>query len=1165
MINIDSDQAILLVPMEEIGKALVTELRKRVPDIEAEGAGSRSITAKNRPIIYCFSEGYKEFASIDEDSLQELVVACGRGYSGDIEDENLKKAYEVFFELSSSPDLPPKPLNSHSQTAFTTLTKLVLISLWSQGLIILPRTFTSVKLPSEGFEEIAEKMPSDFLYKALSTNPSSSFVFKGIVDEKLRKIACNHWLRLIFNTDWYTEQNVREEDIRVLIENSRGSVSSPLARYYVTDLLIFLFEDHPPLMQVFEKVYGAIVEQKNQEKKERQDEAAKRRREWEKKRNRRYTPQESVASKQMKAVINHSQGVGDGDIFPLIGTSITSRSLRRMFFSKKLDVENDYPFSKLDAKVRKLVLVIDRTYKAFIASKRLDKPDNYELGMSILICYVSVYLPRFYRNRDGNLDSFPISFNELTCAYFIVRNEHLSDLINNEIEAPLTFFKFVELLGEKFDWEWDTTTYMHLKNAQRYFEYIQASNTVIPEADKFQSSIAEADIPKTRRRSTTVKNVLPREQFQVFLSLLESLDYFIDHINGMADGVNPGVVNRRLVSPSYSQLREQRAWRSIWPAHGGRISPEIDLACLNYTPVVRFGSRYYPLKQMIRFYSLTPYRVNGVDEERATPHVPRILWLMANTGIRQKHLIWLDKDGFDAAIPTKKTGLAPLIVSTDKAHSEWVSVVSRDVIDVCQRQREWLERNEIESLKEPMWYSAKDKSRFGKFIPLFRLDATHSSWGVHEEVGKVMWMLEKFVRHQVGDIDCPTLAYWKPRNSDKTPGRTSDHKINIEDYDPEKVDLSWDWRIYTDYSAHGLRAAFVSEHIRFLPPSLIGRHLTGQFSDDLVWYYTIMKAEDVGDHQQLLMNLLMRNEDQIKGGNAPELAEKITEMNRIIARDIEADPSEAISTHGLFSLSDVDDSKNGIAELKAKQYTKLACNSTHICPFGNTCPAEVVRKFGLDKPCTICPYAIRGVIHLPAINAAKFRAIEMMQEYGEKIKSFKGRRKTGVLSSDIENMEVQYDRMTRDAFVLEAIEQQLYHMRDSNSDQFMVQDSETIKNLYEKLELGVGERLIKRLIDIQCFPDLDSPMAQRKFSGLRYKLIVASDDIRELLKSHQEPESALLASQLHSMMSTNDLSVRDIYRIASANLSDGMDSNPELPKIGFDKLNLTPSRERGEP
>ena len=427
-----------------------------------------------------------------------------------------------------------------------------------------------------------------------------------------------------------------------------------------------------------------------------------------------------------------------------------------------------------------------------------------------------------------------------------------------------------------------------------------------------------------------------------------------------------------------------------------------------------------------------------------------------------------------------------------------------------------------------MWYSGKDKSRFGKFIPLFRLDATHSSWGVHEDVGKVMWMLEKFIRHQVGDLDCPEIAYWKPRDSGKTPGRTSDYRTNIEDYDPDKVDLSWDWRLYSDYTAHGLRAAFVSEHMRFLPPSLIGRHLTGQFSDDLVWYYTIMNAEDVGDHQQLLINLLMRNEDQIKSGGAPELTEKIAEMNRVIARDIEMDPDEAISTHGLFSLSDVDDSKNGIAELKAKQYTKLACNSTHICPFGNVCPVEVVQKFGLDKPCTICPYAIRGVIHLPAINAAKFRAVEMMQDYGEKIKTFKSRPKTGVLASDIENMERQYDRMTRDAFVLEAIEQQLYHMRDSKSDQFMAQDSATIRNLYEKLELTEGERLIKRVIDVQCFPDLDSPMAQRKFSSLRYKLLVANNDIRELVKFHQGPESALLASQLHSMMQANDLSVRYI-------------------------------------
>jgi hypothetical protein len=709
-------------------------------------------------------------------------------------------------------------------------------------------------------------------------------------------------------------------------------------------------------------------------------------------------------------------------------------------------------------------------------------------------------------------------------------------------------------LGEIANWTTrlaEGATYTHLANAQRFFEYVEQLANVIPNADKFKCTITASDIPQTRRRVTTVKKVLPREYFRSFISLLESLDYLVDHINGMADGVNPGVVADKLVSPSYDQLTRQKCWRSIWGTQGPR-APELDLNCLNYTPVVFHGEKYYPLRRILRFYTLTPYRVNGRLEKRLTPHVPRILLLMANTGIRQQHLIWLNKDDFDSAVSSHKSALAPLIVSTDKSHSEWVSIVSRDVIDICKRQREWLDRNETEALKEPMWYGDEEKSRFGKFIPLFRLETSHNSWNVWEETPKIMWILQRFLIDEAGEEDCPELAYWKPRNRSKVPGKLSDHKVSLDNFSREDVDLSWDWQLNSIYTPHGLRAAFVSEHIRFLPPSLIGRYLTGHFSETLVWYYAIMDGEDIGDHQQLLINLLMRNEDSIKGGGAPELAQKITEMNARILQSIEGDPSTAISVHGLFSLASVDDEKNGIGALKAKTHTRLAFNATHICPFNNTCPSEVVEKFGLDKPCSLCPFAIRGAIHLPALNAEKFHKIELTQEYGVKIRTYRKRPKTGVIQGELAEMESEYDRLMRDATALEAIEQHLFHMLNANDDGFIVQDKGSVKKLYENFDLGGTEHLMKRLIDVQCFPDLDTPSLQRKFAYLRRKLLLAkNDDLTGLIEEHEEPEHALLASLLHSMMSTQQLTAKDVYRIAKADISNKLSQAPVLKPIGF--------------
>jgi hypothetical protein len=1171
MINIESNEAILLAPIENIRKAFGLALTKYVSELGGKGLGNKHIRQKNREAVAFFKEFTPSVcASVNERTLQSIVASCF-GYDPNDPSTEGRRPIDVFYDLIDNSELTPSSWEPTIHS-FGRISRLVLISLWSLDLIVLPKRFSPVRVPCSQLNEIAANLPSDFLLRVIAANVGSGLEFSGSLSESSRKNGCRHWLRLILCTNWTSSKNVQLEDVRALIEHSRGDKKAALSRYYVYDFLSYTFENDKKSTALFQECLDEYNEKREREILENPDEEKERKREI----NRRYlqnkrdirdgkkAPKEAKASKfkskeeQVALLKFYYLGNNDETLNSLVGPVITRFSLRRIFFADDLDLENHPFYSILDKDVKGLLHIVDRSFKGFISAKGVEKTDNYELGLSCLLCYLSVYLPRFHMDRDGDLKRFPKNFNEFTSAYYIARNEYIAELVNAQGEAPTTYFQFLELLAERFGWSLDTTLYAHIKNAQRYFEYIEHSNLVIPNAEKFKSNISDSDIPKTNRKSTTVKNVLPREYFQVFLSLLETLEYFIDHINGMADGLNPCIIEGKLAPVSYHDLTFKQSLRHLW-GNRGQTTADIDLSLVNYTPIVRFEDKYYPLKEMVRFFTLTPYVVNGKSEMRATPHAPRILWLMANTGIRQQHLLWLDKDAFDAAIPAKPTGLAPLIVSTDKAHGEWVSIVSKEVIDVCERQKEWLERNEIESLKEPMWYSEIEKSRFGKFIPLFRLDAGCGTWNVHEEVGKIMWMLEKFIRYQLGDVDCPRLAYWKPRNAKKTEGKTSDHIIDIESFDRSSVDLSWDWRLYSDYTAHGLRAAFVSEHMRFLPPSLIGRHLTGQFSEQLVWYYTIMNAEDIGDHQQLLINLLMKNEDQIKGGGAPELAQKISSMNAVIARDIDSDPEGAISTHGLFSLSDVDDSKNGIAALKAKKNTQLAFNSTHICPFNNSCPAEVVQKFGLDKPCTVCPYAIRGVMHLPALNAQKFRYVELMEEYGAKIKEYKKRPKTGVIQSEIESLETEYDKLTRDAFALEAIEYQLYRMRDAGDQPYMAQDTQTIKDLYESLELGDSEHLIKRLIDVQCFPDLDSPKLQLKFSRLRYKLMMSTGDVSGLLEDREEPEHALLASQLHSMMSVKGLSIRDVFKIASTDVSSTMTPQPVAKRLGFEALkrNLT--------
>ena len=1164
MINLESKQVVFLAPIEEVRNAFMSKIRQETHQLtKGDLMGDRRKYA--RSAVEFFIDNFSSLKNaINETSLQALVETCdaaGRGLKNRTETETAAgrklNSAQLFYDLVGV----IKPAYSDKVDAvFARILRIVLISLWSKGYLILPRYFALGK-GSDDMVKIAESIPAPFFYRALAMNKATKLEFPSGVSEAVKRNAGSHWCRLILNTNWTTQNNVTEEDIRELIEQGSGKVGALLGRYYVNEFLSYMFREDEDLLAIYRKVLSEITQQRKEKARKAKTKSHSSRKAA--RRNEKGTEHTKIAqdsTRDRQLFLDFYQGNSGIEIAPIF-SELSSSSVSRVFFRKDLQVDEHPLYSQLDDKVKSLVTVIFHTFEAYRESKRVIQAQPYHFDCALLLSYVSIYLPRFFMVRDGDLSEFPTTLNEFTCAYFVVRNEHLSVLLKEQKDPPLSFFNYVEAYADRFEWDWNTSTYAHLKRFDGYFTFLEDQGKRIPNGEKFRNTITDGDIPKTSRRSSTNKNLIPREYFRAFLSLLEALDYCVDHINGMLDGINPGIVDGELVSPSYVELVSQTHWRSLFGQV--RIDEPIDTSILNYTPVVLWEGQYHPLKQIISFYGMTRYRVNGEDQTRATPHAPRILWLMANTGIRQAHLIWLNKDVFDSAVTSRAAALAPLIVSTDKAHDEWVSVVSKEVIEVCRRQREWLERNELESLKEPMWYKNSPKNKFGKFIPLFRTDAGHTSWEVHDYVGRVMWMLEMFLRHQVGVSDCPSLAYWKPSKQGRFPGKAEDHIKTADEFNREDVDWTWSWKLYSNYTAHGLRASFVSEHMRFLPPSLVGRHLTGQFSESLVWYYTIMDAEDVGDHQQLLINLLMKNEDKIQKGGAPDLAEKIADINRIIAKDIDTDPENAVSTHGLFSLSDVDDSKNGVAALKAKQTTQLAFNPTHICPFNNICPSEVVRKFGLGKPCSICPYAIRGVMHLPALNAAKFKCVENMEAYLEKIKAYKKRPRSGVIQAEIEQLEAEHDRLARDAFALEAIEQQLYHMRNADNQSYIAQDSHAIKDLYEKLDLNEGEHLIKRLIDAQTFPDLDSPKLQKKFAYLRYKLMVKTGDIAGLLQEHEEPENALLASQLHSIMAANELTVRDVYRIATTDLAGLMDDRPVLPKVGFDQhaLGVTESED----
>jgi len=803
------------------------------------------------------------------------------------------------------------------------------------------------------------------------------------------------------------------------------------------------------------------------------------------------------------------------------------KDLKKIFYDDFIAISVDETSKDFDK-------YFSEIYFSWVDSLRLQKNKDHLFVLCLIKAYLLIYLPRFFRVRDGDLSQYPKDFNGFLCPYFVSMNARLASLVSKDEEAPITLIDFIKGFGSFNEWAPDTT-YTRILKLDNFFDYVEKNSSIIPNSKVFLNTVSSENYPKISRRIHSNKKPIPRQYFSLLISIMYSLEYMVSHINGMNEGVNPGVLKGEIVSPKNMQLEYLNVWRDLWGRHGSnRNSDNIPYSLLNYTPIVNFDGKLYPLETCKRFYTFSRYVKDGIEGKCIPPHSIRNALLMCETGIRKQHLDWLDLDRFDNLVDdSNRLELEPLLVSTDKRHGEWISIVSRRAIDICRRQKDWYEQCGISKFDEKLWYGGTEGSKFGKFRPLFRINETNVNSSISRVWPYILWTLQEFIQVQLGDYDTPELVRLVETNKNFEDG------ISVyENFDTTQYNLR------SRTTPHGVRVTFVKDKIEYLPASIVGEHFTGQ-STPQVHYYNVTDIDSLKSHGELLVDRFKECVDNCDEGVTPEIAELALKINTSIMNSVTANPELATLTHGLISLSDHNNDENGVGILKEKKYTKLAFNNTHICPFDNTCPAEVLNELGHNRPCSSCRYAIRSPVHLPAISAAKDRAYELVIGLKGKIDSYKKLPNPQKSKNVLEELLEEYDYASNDAFSLEFTERQLFEMYENGHEgKYLVKDSEVIKKHFQRVKVSEGDYIIKRLLDINYFPTLDSEVIQAKFAFVRKKLLVMSGDIKGLLTTSDKPESVELVSLIKSIMAAKGLSVADVFALAKQDINSiiGIDS-----------------------
>ncbi|USS54304.1 hypothetical protein [Pseudomonas kermanshahensis] len=1010
-------------------------------------------------------------------------------------------------------------------SAFSNFLRLVCVVLWARGIFLAPLGLTAFVRRDQLFDNVCKLFPAVTTLSIVRALHAGSSICGVRYDYHDKGRRASLWSRLLLSTTFYDMDDVSLDDVEALFNNSRGSTDAILATYDVPGFIEKVLHGNARAIEYLKALQGGhenFRKEINHSARKKMLSDGHEYVSYEQNLVKEYKSSFDKYDDAISASIEYSLAVGDRSLEGLIKEHFIPVKYKRIFQKGSSFYNNVSPV------VKSLIELFGELIESSVVSGKVANDKTARSNFNIIASYLGVYLPRFLLERDGDISQYPATLNDFSCFLYVSWDQQGTEqAFKFEKRPPMTLLEFTKLHVQIHEMS-QATHKAKVKSFNALFSYIEKHRLRILDASQFVNTIDEACFPKAPASHGTSKQGLPRKYFSAFISMLYSFEYLTMHLNYMAEGLVGGVIDGELVLTNAECLREPR-WEGIWGA--GKFARVMDLSLLNYCPIFYSDGLIYRFEFIPRFYQIAKYDMKQEDgsvirEERVIPNDVRVTLIMCETGFRQAHTIWLDLDAYDRGVDrSSDTALTVLNVATDKAHGAWVAVVARHILRILDNQRDWYRICASQSYESDLYYNGKLTSRFGHFKPLFRKSGSEpSGWGVWAKFPIFLLALKYFIEKQVGDNTDYKLASLKSADGEE---------FDFDDYSVE-AGKNYSWRdLSSIYTPHGLRASFITNALNFLPPSIIGQFYTGQ-TPQLVLYYQLVDGVQVPGHREILADYLSKNLDQYSRGEAPEMADRILRLNAQLAESMKENIPKAIKRFGLVSLNGYRKGLDGLDILISKKFTSLAFNSTHICPFGNKCPQDVIQDYGYSMPCAACPYAIRGTMHLPAISAEKDKYKELMIAVVNKINECKGRKPTSQDHQLIEDLCAEHDHYAREAYTLEAVEQQLYGMhKNGANDGFMVQKKEQLITHFERVKLDGAEYLVKRLCDSLSWVNASSPTLDMNFAYLRARLLMHDGRLEELLNVRGGTPASHLSSVIKSMVDSGTLDVMDLVRLAN--------------------------------
>ncbi len=789
--------------------------------------------------------------------------------------------------------------------------------------------------------------------------------------------------------------------------------------------------------------------------------------------------------------------------------------------------------------------------------------ERHRTDLSILCDYLFAYLPWWYElYGKSSLVPFPQSPADFLRHIFVRPSGYsidkcpiaLFDIVSSRRTTPQSLNAFIITVCQFFE-----------------FSIVEKAKYKYLIKKKFGNPVnVKLDAPKKTRRSKTNKIPFTAKVFKFLRQYYFALERFGMHLQQLAlKEIVPDLTGAMLNwSGSESDDGLDDEYETVGSAKCTTLERPHFLIPMDYgfSMSIQLDGREYVIDRVPLIYPLIKRKFQtdtGTVVHRTLPHLTglRVVMMMLETGLRGQAIQWLDRTKWRRLSPNLEPDqvMAQLWVNTDKVRSEPFSCpISVSAYEVLAREEQFQSRLCEPGMDSSVSYEGRIHSRFEPILPLFRARPKRSRGGiagkpVADGMYTKIWhrMLaefEIFFNEKVRDSAASYHVFVErePAYGKSNAGR--DQHIVI--YNP-KTGEPWycPLRVASIHTPHAARATFISHRMSFLAAEDV-RARVGHKNVVTTNYYHVHQHENYTKLVEEGATMLLAY-----SGDAPAYihAER---HHSVMQQAFNKSADQAIAAQKFISVSlllpeEQEKLQDAITLLRTTPASRLSWREANICPVGMQCPNEIMDVIQERHRCGLCPYAIKGIDHLPAIRAKQRILLEQAAAAGDLIESWRKKVSNGGVTEDelqrLDNRRrldfAESEAWAAAASQLEAAANEMAASPEAVN-VLLVDEPEFVKRHLRLVTKAttVTENLLVLLYDTKEYPALQTAETRKKAALFRQRFLMHTKFAHEALEQIPDPD------EIDCFFSKIQQAAR-LMKLTPAQLKHRLDLATPLPKL----------------